>query len=381
MTQEALAKGICSNTYISKIENNKIAVNKEHLFLIMERMGIPTEKIGFPEKMVDSLENAIGYFFYKDLESYEDLFQELEQYEFGVLIYVVRLGYFILKEDYEKAKRIYDEMYRYLNSLEEYGFATFLIFAAFYNIGINDYQAARMILESVIDHLRNDEYLYGMYSYLQFIVYGQLHLFNNARNGLEKARTIFFNHSNCRRLTESMVYANVFRIYEGDTRAISFHKEHLTSLNDSQTNYYLIMLAITGKDPAIYLNLLRNTGSHYLAGPFFLARHYYKQSDLEEYRRVKDQINELHYKENSRLDFGNLLKISEDQKNIYYRDYLINQVLPYLEDIQDFYFHELVSRKISELFAESKRYKEANKYNLKHEEFIKFMQKGKSITV
>ncbi len=381
MTQEALAKGICSNTYISKIENNKIAVNKEHLFLLMEKMGIQTDRIGFPEKMVESLERAIEYFYFKDLEAYEELYQDLQQYEFGILIYVVRLGYFVLTEDLDNARVIYDDMYRYLNSLEDYGFATFLIFGGFYNVAINDFQTARMILESVKDKLRNDEILYSLYGYLEFIVYGQLHLFNQSRDGLDKAKTLFFNYSNCRRLTESMVYTNIFRLYEGRKEEISFHKEHLTYLNDSQKNYYLILLALSSDNPVFYFSQLIPDGRYYLSGLYYLAKHHLSKNELDKYESVKDTINDNHYSMRSIIDYGNLLKLSEGEKDWYYRDYLINIVLPYLRDNQNIYFHNLVTKRVQEILSENKKYKDAQRLGEKHQEFVKGLQLEKKITL
>jgi len=382
MTQETLAKGICSNTYISKIENNKIAVNKEHLFLLMEKMGIPTDKIGFPEKMVDSLEKAIEYFYFKDLDAYEKLFQDLEQYEFGILIYVVRLGYYVLTEDYDNAKTIYDDMYRYLNSLEDYGFATFLIFGGFYNCGINDFQTARMILESVKDKLRNDEILFSLYSYLEFLVYGNLHLFNQSRDGLEMSKSVIFNYGNCRRVTESMVYTNIFRLYEKQKKErIIFHKEQLTHLSLSMSNYYLIMLAFSSRDPNKYLQYLNPDGRYYLTGLFFLARHHYINNEMEQYAALQDIINDKHYSLKSKIDYGNLLKLSENQEDIYYRDYLINRILPYLIENQNIFFHDMVTRKLQRIFSVSKRYKEAQKYGDLHKEFVREIQVDKRITI
>ena len=73
LTQESIARGICSNTYLSKIENNRIAANKDHLFFIMEKVGLPTDNIGLPEEMILVLEKSIRHFFFKDLKSYQKL--------------------------------------------------------------------------------------------------------------------------------------------------------------------------------------------------------------------------------------------------------------------------------------------------------------------
>ena len=71
MTQETVAMGLLSNTYLSKIENNQIVANRDHLYLIMERMDIDIDKISFPEEMWDYLQESIKLFFYRDLKNYK----------------------------------------------------------------------------------------------------------------------------------------------------------------------------------------------------------------------------------------------------------------------------------------------------------------------
>lgn len=378
LTQQELAHGICSNTYISKIENNKVVINRDHLLLLMEKMGLPTSNIGFPEEMIEILLKSIKYFFYKDIENYSKLFKEIEKYEFGILLYVARFGYYILTEDKYNAGIIYNDMYRYLNLLEDFGFATFLIFSGFYNVMINDYQNARMILTSTKEKIQNNEFLYGLYNYLIFKVNGEILLFNKSKEGLNIAQNIFVNNLNIKRLNDIFIDRNIFSIYEGEPNDIIFEPEHLDYLTDNEKNRYLIFLAFNSKNPNRYLKYLSENGNYYLFGKFILARHHYKKNKNKQYIEIKNEINSLHYEKNSCVDFCKVLKLYEENKSIYLKDYLINYVLPHVVKTQNLYLIKAVLKKISNILKDKNRYKDALTYLEKYEEYKnKFQVKNK----
>ncbi|XFA99598.1 helix-turn-helix domain-containing protein [Candidatus Izemoplasma sp. B36] len=380
LTQQKLAHGICSNTYISKIENNKVVVNREHLYLLMEKMGLPTENIGFPEEMVEFLLRSIRYFFFKDIENYTELYKEIEKYNFGILLYIVRFGYYILTEDKFNASNIYDDMYRYLNLLEDFGFATFLIFSGFYNIMMNDYQNARMVLNSSKEKIQNNEMLLGLYNYLKFKTYGNLHLFNKAKEGLVIAQEIFINYSNIKRVCDIFVDKNIFSVYEGENEDIKFHTDHLKSLSYNERNAYLITLAYKENKPYKYLRHLHKDGDYYLTGKYILARECFKNNKMKEYEEIKKCINDMHYSKNAELDYCKLLKLHESKEWIFMKDYLINHVLPFAVKRQNLYLIKEILKQISNILKEKKRYKDALCYLEKIDQYKHKFQKSNSIT-
>ncbi len=380
LTQQDLARGICSNTYISKIENNKVVVNREHLYLLMEKMGLPTENIGFPEEMVEFLLKSIKYFFFKDIENYTKLFEEIEKYNFGILLYIVRFGYYILIEDKYNAGAIYNDMYRYLNLLEDFGFATFLIYSGFYNVMINDYQNARMVLNSTKEKIQNNEMLLGLYNYLKFKTYGNVHLFNKAKEGLIIAQEIFINYSNIKRVCDIFVDKNIFSVYEGENEEIRFHTDHLKSLSYNERNAYLITLAYKENKPYKYLRYLHEDGEYYLAGKYILARECFKNNKIKEYEEIKKSINDLHYSVKTNLDYYKLLKLFEGNELTYIKEYLINYVLPFAVKRQNLYLIKEVLKKISNILKEKKRYKDALIYLEKIDYYQYKFQKSNDIT-
>lgn len=370
MTQETLAKGICSNTYISKLENNKVALNREHLCLIMERMGLSSEHIGFPEMMVESLENAVKFFFYKDIQAYKDLFLSIQKYDHGILFYVIRLGYYVLVEDMASATIIFDEMYRYLNSLEEFGFAVFLIFSSFYHFYMHNYQSARMQLEKMEGNLLNDDMLYGLYGYARFLAYGHLDRMSYAFAGYTLASSVFQSKSNIRRLSELQVYHNMYRLIDRAKPETMFDKIQLDYLSENEKNRYLFYLALQSDTPDVYTNLMKQKDHYYLASRFFQAIKASSKEDKNEYEDLKKELNQLHYETKTTIDYYKLIRLIETKDDIALKEYLINFVLPFVKQRQNICLMRQVVKEIARILQEKKRYKDALTYLQKIENYI-----------
>ncbi|MDY0023511.1 MAG: helix-turn-helix transcriptional regulator [Candidatus Izemoplasmatales bacterium] len=381
LTQERVALGICSNTYLSKIENNQIVVNREHLYLLMERVGMDMDKISFPEEMIDYLEQSIKLFFYRDIEGYNELFKEVSKYEFAVLLQIIKLGYYVLIEDFDNAGLIYNEVFRYLTSLEEFGFSIFLIYSSFYNIGIANYKNARIILDKVENHFQNDDMVYGLYNFSKFLIYGNLHLNMTSSEASQIAISIFNKYSNIVRLNQLYLWREIFTVYEGNYDFGYFNPNILEFVTDKERNLYLIVLSSQSKDPINYLEYLKEEGDNYLLGLFIKARYYLLSDKLEEYKKVYDEISNLHYHKRSKLDYLYLLKLIKNNDEIHLKEYLINYALDLATQKQNLYFMTIITHSISNILANKKRYKDALTYRLKLDEKILGFQLATQVTI
>ncbi len=373
-TQEYLAKGICSNTYISKIENNQIEVNRESLMLIMEKMDLPKNSVSFPEDMVRYLEKSILLFFYKDLDEYKKLFDEIDKFECGVLIEVCRIGYYVLTEQYKKARIIHNEIYQYLNSMENFGFSVFLLYSAFYNIGIGDYKQAKLILESFKDIKQSNEMILGLCSYAKFLLYGHINLFNYSRDALSTAQQIFNSYENIRRIEDIMVWKKVFSIYEGISTKVKFVNHNFDSSLAYERNTYLLINLISDKDSNESIKYFDKNNWLYLAGCYFVAKRHLLNNKIDEYNYYKNEINSKHYINASPIDFVIMLKLLEQKLEMRFKDYLVNVVLPYVNKIQNIYFMNLVTKKIATILSNKNRYKDSLSYIRKNEAKIASIQ-------
>jgi transcriptional regulator with XRE-family HTH domain len=358
-TQESLAKGICSNTYVSKIENNRVIPNPEQLILIMEKMDMNVDEIGMPEKIVDYLEQSVEYFFFKDIDNYRKLFKRVSNLEFSSLVYIIRLGYYVLSENLEDARIYYDEISRYYNSLEDYGFATFLIYGCFYNVGVHDYQRARFILDLVKGKLRNDEMLYSLYSFLNYIVYGFLGLHSSAQMSLEIAKNIFIKEGNITRNIEILMYMNIFRVFEGTATEVKFHKSQFSYLCKEQKNLYLLVLSLSCNTGDEYLDLIDRDSKQYIRALFYKAIEYYHRKNKLKFMEMKNRLSESSANIKSELNYQDILKFYEANNLTMVKEHMINYILPFMTKIQNIYMINLISLELERIFSDKNRYKDA----------------------
>ncbi len=261
-------------------------------------------------------------------------------------------------------------MYRYVTTLEEFGFATFMTFASYYQFYINDYQQARMLLEQTEGNLLNDDLLYGLYTYAKFLVYGHLERMSIAFEGYGIASHIFHNKINIRRLAELLVYSNVYKLLDRLKPETFFDKIQLDYLTNAEKNKYLFYLALQSDAPEVYTRLMEQKDQYYLGSLFFQALRASSKEDKEAIDDLKREINSLHYETAAPIDYIKLLKLIETKDDIGLKEYLINFVLPFVKKRQNIFLMRLVVRKISQILQDKKRYKDALTYVQKIEHQI-----------
>lgn len=381
MTQEAVAIGICSNTYLSKIENNQIEVNQEHLYLLMERMHIPTDRISFPNEMLEYLEKAVNLFFYRDVEGYKQLFEEIKSYDFAILLQIVKLGYFLLIDDLQNASIVHNEIFRYISILEEYGFSVFLIFSSYYNLALKDFKNSRFILDNIANNLYSADQLYALFNYAKFLTYGNLHLNTVSMESGFAALQIFNKYSNINRINEFFIWKDIFTVYDGNYNSCIFTPSKFVNINLDLKNYYLIIMASGSRDPLIFLEHLEPNAELYLLGLFIKGRYYLKKSEFEALDEVIKTLQELHYLKQEKIDYASLLKALKNNNELIIKEILINYCLDYAVRKQNLFFIEIITESISNILAKKNRYKDSLIYKNKYFEFKQSFQLVMQVTV
>jgi hypothetical protein len=332
------------------------------------------EKITFPEEMIEYLERAINYFFFYNIEDYKLLFEEVDKYQFAVLLQIVKLGYYILIEDEVNAGLIYNEIFRYLSSLEEFGLSIFLIFASFYNIQVNNYKNAKIILDKIENFFHNDDIIYGLYNFSRYLICGNLHLNMTANESGIIAFGIFSKYSNLKRLKEYYLWKEIFMCYEGNVPEKNFDFKVLDHTSLKLSNYYLIILSTRSKKPLTYLRALKREGDNYLLGLFIKARYFLLNNEMEEFKKTYTEINNLHYKVNSNIDYTYILKLLKNNEDILLKDYLINYCLELATKKQNIYLAKIITLSISDILVSKKRYKDALNYRQKFDDLVLSLQ-------
>jgi len=374
LTQEELAKGICSNTYLSKIEHNAIAVNKDSLFMIMERINMSTEEYGFPEEMVQYMDQSLNYFFKGDIERYQYLYEDSMQYQFGILVEISRFGYYVLQEDWKSAGVVYDELHRYLCAVEDYGFTIFILYACFYNILICDYETARQIYEDAKDFHSFNQQVYALFEYAKFIIYSRLGFHNSARDGYENAKNIFFSLGASNRMYELSFYLNLFKSYEGSETTIDVSDSLLSLVSIERANEYVFIKSLR-ENQILSLQKIKPNTPYYPESLYFQARNDLKMKNHTGYDDLKRRLKDYYSNHvEDEVNYLEMLDFVEKKQLLAFKDYLIAKVLPFVSKRQNIIFMTFVTDEISTILSESKRYKDAISYQYKLDKSIQKMK-------
>jgi HTH-type transcriptional regulator, quorum sensing regulator NprR len=120
LTQEELSNGICSITYLSKLENGKLdsQINDETLNLLCSRLGISQEDLtSDSEELLDLLFEWYEKICEQDLSQSADLYNKVQKkisnssnYETTIFFELFKLRYFIQKKDVGKSIKIHKDI-------------------------------------------------------------------------------------------------------------------------------------------------------------------------------------------------------------------------------------------------------------------------------
>lgn len=103
MTLEAIAKGICSLSYLSKIENMIISAHSSYLEAICERLDINFEELVKQHKQKD-LNEVLQWYLYEYNDKLENLVNVLDNPYYNAYDGLVKIVYYLHKSEFSKVE-------------------------------------------------------------------------------------------------------------------------------------------------------------------------------------------------------------------------------------------------------------------------------------
>ena len=232
-TISEFSDGICSISYQSKVESNKIIPRPEYLSLLMERANININEIDAIQNSEELLRRSINYFFDQNEIMYKAFIEEYENIKDNPCIEIIRFGYYTLTYEYNKATDSFDSILKYASSLDQKMLLTVAYFAGFYHLYLKQYKEAEEI-ESVFSSIILDKDFYLPFLDFKF----ELHLSEGKYIALirEYDRLLdecILNNELCKITKYKMMYSRMLI----DRDEIKDALEILYPLNDSFSPY------------------------------------------------------------------------------------------------------------------------------------------------
>ena len=157
LTLEQVADKICSVSYLSKVEANKIVPNPSCVQLLMEKMDMPMYERYLLENEDESLRESLNYFYTLDIENYEDLYNRVFEVK-NCIADIICIGYFILKEEYQKCKSLVESVNKMLGALSDTALDIFALYATHYYLYTFDYVSANALIDKLENEIVNDTF-------------------------------------------------------------------------------------------------------------------------------------------------------------------------------------------------------------------------------
>jgi transcriptional regulator with XRE-family HTH domain len=377
MTQESVGKGIISNTFVSKLENNAIRANKECLMLLMERLEMPSDVAELPEAMIGYLERSIECFYWNDRVGYQVIYDEVEKYDFAILIQIVRLGYHVLFRHIDEAKLIQSDLYRYLSSMENHAFSVFLLFGSAHLIQSTDFESAEEFLTAVSSIMQNDSRLLALTYYYKSVLYGRIHHHHLSEEAAGMAKRMFADTGNFRRMMQIHVDRLEFAFNEHNGELAEYRGDQVGLLDAEDQDRYHLLLALTTELPLPYLDKIAKDSLLFPFAMFLRCRYHLTKNDMQSYEQSKETLKNHGNRLIEPVDYYHLLVLHENPDRTGYKEYLNETLLPYALKLKNIRLIKCLQDEITTLLAAKKRYKDACCWSNKIDDNLRKIQENK----
>ena len=405
MTQETLARGIISNTFVSKLENNVIRANRECLLMLMEKLDLPAGIVDLPEDLLCFLERSLECFYWQDRDRYDRLMEEVRSFDFAVLIEIVRLGYHVMTRNVTEALRIHRDLCRYYPSMDGKAFSVLMIYGAGAALLAGNHAEARECLEAAECIMPADDRLTALVFYEQSVLEGSLFRWSAAETAAAEARRLFEARGNLGRLMLMNVDRRHFHLGEAFDQTfrtaedagssspdfvfvnpgayledeMPYRREHTALLSSFDADRYHLILSLQAGRPEEFLNLISEDSEVYPLALFVRCQLLLREGQREEYREWRSRLEEVQADRKNPLDFHRLLELKEKGNEVSLKDYLIENVLPLASRKNDILLLKLATRDVVRILVSKKRYKDACAYTERMNREIQRMRETKRL--
>ncbi|MBU1094830.1 MAG: helix-turn-helix transcriptional regulator [Firmicutes bacterium] len=147
MTLEEAADGICSVSYLSKLENNQIEVSDQFIPPLMSLFGLDDIYEKIDDTYEDDLDLIIDHLIFYQMSS-KDLVEKYEgRYDYQSEL--VRMGYYTLIKNDEEARKSFRDLKSYIPNFKDKDFTLFLIISNISLFKLNRFSEAFEFLSFV----------------------------------------------------------------------------------------------------------------------------------------------------------------------------------------------------------------------------------------
>lgn len=367
ITQDVVSSGICSVSYLSKIENNQIVPKEFYVREIMEKLEV--EKEFFEKDLNDSiyLDKMLKGIFYLDDELIESTYNEIEIIEHNLTINLCKLAYYVYfgKNDDNQYVMMLENL---VNNMNNFELKMYLLLASLYYISLDKLKISLevLILGNKLE-ITND-LLNALYSEYTYLVKQRLLKKNCSSDDYERAQTVYSRYHNVKRSVILALWKSYYIATENPDAALKLLKMIKTSFLDSFSKdfYYLIKAQSQYKlnlynESILCLNNIREESSFFYQKTILLYEICLISNDSEMCDSIKE-ILKIYKPDKFQLKHKVYYHYLLEQQKDNVKEYIRDIAIPFSIKINDYYGLEKYTNEIMDICISNSRYKEAVQY-------------------
>ncbi len=367
ITQDEVSNGICSVSYLSKIENNQIVPKEFYVKEIMDKLDVDKEY--YEKDLNDSLylNKMLQAMFYLDDQLIKETFNEIEIIEHNLTINICKLAYYVYfgKNDDNQYVMMLENL---VNNMNNFELKIYLLLASLYYISLEKFKISLeiLILGDKID-ITND-YLSSLYSEYTYLVKQRLLKKNCSSDDYERAQSIYNRLHNIKRGVILALWKSYYISIENPEGTLELLNKIKVSFLDefSKDFYYLIKAKALFKidylnESIISLNNIRESSSFFYQKTVLLYEICLIEKDDDMCDSIKD-ILQSYKPDKFQLKYKVYYHYLLEQKKDSVKEYLRDIAIPYSIKIDDYYGLEKYTNEIMNICIVNSRYKEAVQY-------------------
>ncbi len=372
VTQDEISNGICSISYLSKIENNQIVPKDYYVKEIMERLDVEDEVYKKSIKDKEYVEATIRSFFYMDDETMINIYDEIKDIEHNVIINLCKLGYIVyFNEDDDNQ---YVMMLEHLtNNMTNLELKTYLYFSTLFFIQHEKYKVA---LELVLLNSKvraDNDMLEAMFCEMSYYIKQRLLIKNCASEDYQSAMMIYQRNHNIKRIMNLALYKSLYLSKENPKKAMrilnTIKMKYATK--EFKDLYYIIKSEIHYRmdnftDASFYLKNIDETSNFFLKKMILLVLICKKEEDFDTIENIKEIVRQYKPKKSelrNKIQYHFLVQENSASQ----KEYLREVAIPFSIKIEDYDSLSFYTENIMTICSETSRYKEALQYYKKYQ--------------
>lgn len=170
LTQESFSNGICSVSYLSKVENNRMPPNDYFIKEMSKKCGLNLELCSkeFEDSIV--LKRAFKAFYQRDFNVLESLMKEAFDLELHQTCELIKLAYSVGMKNFRESRSIFADLKTMSRHFNRYMRLVYEMLSMIHAFDTQKYTEALKHLETLEDSSHKDHYINGLRETYAFLI-------------------------------------------------------------------------------------------------------------------------------------------------------------------------------------------------------------------